>query len=87
MVYVYVLISEKDGKGYIGSTTDLKRRFVEHNEGKVASTKPRRPFNLVYYEAYVAEKDARQRESNLKLKSRAYQQLRKRLKYSLIDLV
>lgn len=83
MFYVYVLKSEKDKKGYIGSTSDLKRRIKEHNNGQVDSTKPRRPLKLVYYEAYVSEEDARIRESKLKLKSKAYAQLRKRLSNSL----
>ena len=83
MYYVYVLKSVKDGNGYIGSTNNLKRRFSEHQRGLVESTKPRRPFELVYYEAYKAESDARLREVNLKLKSRAYAQLRKRLVQSL----
>ena len=83
MFYVYVLKSKKDGQGYIGSTTDLKRRFAEHAQGIVPSTKPRRPLELVYYEAYKAEADARKREHNLKLKSRSYQQLRKRIAKSI----
>jgi putative endonuclease len=69
---------------YIGSTTDLKRRFQEHNNGKVESTKYRRPFELVYCELYKSEKDARRREHNLKLRSRAFQQLKKRITDSLI---
>ena len=68
---------------YIGSTNDLRRRFTEHNLGKVFSTKFRRPFQLVYYEAYKDEKDARNREKNLKLRSRAFAQLKKRLTNSL----
>jgi len=83
MFYVYVLKSRRDGNSYIGSTDNLKRRFVEHQKGLVASTKPRRPFELVYYEAYKVESDARLREASLKLKSRAYAQLRKRIKQSL----
>lgn len=83
MFYVYVLKSGKDGQTYIGSTPDLKRRLVEHQTGKVISTKPRRPLELIYYEAYKIEKDARLRETNLKLKSRAYAQLRRRLQHSL----
>ena len=55
----------------------------EHNDGEVTSTKPRSPLELVYYEAYKSEKDARLRESKLKLKSRAYVQLRKRIERSL----
>ena len=35
MVYVYLLISEKDGNFYTGSTRDLKRRLNEHNDGQV----------------------------------------------------
>ena len=83
MYYVYVLKSLKDGRGYIGSTDNLKRRLSEHLRGKVVSTKPRLPLELLYYEAYKVEKDARLREASLKLKSRAYAQLRARLKYSL----
>ncbi len=83
MYYVYVLKSGKDGKCYIGSTPDLRRRFKEHNQGLVKSTKPRRPMELAYYEGYKAKEDAIRRERNLKLKSRAYEQLRKRLVYSI----
>jgi putative endonuclease len=83
MYYLYVLKSNKDGNAYIGSTNDLERRMQEHNNGEVQSTKPRRPLELVYYEAYKAQKDARLRESKLKLKSRAYAQLRKRIEQSL----
>jgi len=64
---------------YIGSTGDLRKRFSDHNNGKVFSTKRRIPFELIYYEAYKAEKDARGREHNLKLRSRAYAQLKKRI--------
>lgn len=85
MYYVYVLKSKKDGNAYIGSTNDLGRRFEERTLGKVTSTKPRRPLELVYYEAYKSEKGARLRESRLKLKSRAYAQLRKRIAQSLSE--
>ncbi len=49
-----------------GSTNDLKRRLDEHNAGKVESTKRRKPFLSIYYEACIDEKDARQREKYLK---------------------
>jgi putative endonuclease len=83
MFYLYILKSKKDNKCYIGSTNDLKRRFTEHNKGLVQSTKSRIPFELIYYEAYKSENDARSREQNLKLKSRAYEQLKKRIENSL----
>lgn len=84
MYYVYVLKSKKDCKLYIGSTTDLKRRFQEHQEGKVPSTKPRRPLEVVYYESYKAEEDAREREHQLKKGKRAYEQLKKRVRNCII---
>jgi len=66
MYYVYVLRSTKDKGFYIGSTGDLAKRFREHQEGKSLSTKNRRPWQLVYYEACVAKKDALIRERYLK---------------------
>lgn len=82
MNYTYILQSKKDLQFYLGSTTDLKKRFKAHNDGKVFSTKARRPFELVYYEAYKSEKDARKREASLKLRSRAFTQLKKRIENS-----
>ena len=83
MFYVYVIKSKKDGMCYTGSTPDLKRRITEHNKGLVRSTVPRRPFILIYYEAYRSEKDARLRESRLKDYKRAFNQLRQRIVNSL----
>jgi len=66
MFYTYVIQSKTDGKWYTGSTNDLRRRFKEHNDKKVSSTKSRGPFKLIYYEACINEKDARIREKYLK---------------------
>ena len=66
MYYVYILISEKDQKFYIGSTSDLKRRMSEHNYGKVTSTKNRLPLKLICYEAYPSKIIAQRREKYLK---------------------
>lgn len=64
--YVYVLISERDGKFYIGYTDDLKKRLNDHNKGRVPSTKNRTPLKLVYYEACLNQQDATKRERQLK---------------------
>ena len=66
MFYVYILKSKKDNKSYIGSTNDLRSRMKLHNDGKIFSTKLRRPLVLIYYEAYLIESDARRREQKLK---------------------
>jgi putative endonuclease len=66
MEYTYVLISERDGKFYTGSTGDLRKRFRDHNEGRVRSTAYRRPWKLLYYEACLHSWDARRRERFLK---------------------
>ena len=80
---VYVLCSSKDQNLYIGSTNNLRRRLQEHNDGKSFATAPRRPFALVYYEAYMSEKDARHRENSLKLRGQARTHLMTRLSESL----
>ncbi|MFA5773456.1 MAG: GIY-YIG nuclease family protein [Candidatus Paceibacterota bacterium] len=83
MFYLYILKSKKDNNIYIGSTNDLRRRLSDHNNGKVFSTKSRRPFELRYYESYFDESDARKRESSLKKDGRALFQLKIRIKRSL----
>jgi len=84
MYYVYILKSKKDGMLYIGSTNNLERRLSEHNAGLIFSTKHRIPFEIIYYEAYKSEKEARKREHNLKLRSRAFAQLKKRIQESIL---
>ncbi len=64
--YVYVLYSDVSKSLYVGFTHDLKKRVAEHNKGLNFSTKPHRPWTLIYYEAHTEEVDARRRERYLK---------------------
>ncbi len=64
--YVYVLLSKLDDKFYIGFTEDLRKRLKEHNDGKSFATKCRRPFELIFYEAYRNKYDALRREKYFK---------------------
>jgi len=64
--YTYVIQSKKDGKWYTGSTNNLRKRFKQHNNNTVSSTKNRGSFTLIYYEACLNEQDARAREKFLK---------------------
>ena len=66
MYYIYILKSLKDKKLYSGYTADLKARILEHNKGRVESTKHRVPFDLIYYEAYLHQQDATTREKFFK---------------------
>ena len=66
MFYTYILHSLKDNKNYIGSTSNLKKRFQEHSKGKVFATKGRLPINLIFYEAFLEQKDAIRREKYFK---------------------
>jgi len=66
MHYVYILKSKKNGKFYKGLTDDLKRRIKEHNSGNSTFTRNNGPWELVYYEAFKSEKDARIEEKFLK---------------------
>ncbi len=63
---VYVLLSLKDGRHYTGLSSDIHSRLKIHNSGKVAATKSRRPFVLIYQEQIGELKDARVREKYLK---------------------
>jgi putative endonuclease len=66
MYYVYILQSQK-GKGlYIGYTSDLEKRVNDHNAGRNISTKPFRPYVMIFYEAFTDKKDAMAREEYLK---------------------
>jgi len=64
--YVYVLLSDRDDKFYIGYTNNLYRRLDEHNAKESFSTKGRTPFKLIYSEVCLSEKDAKRRERYLK---------------------
>ena len=62
---VYVLQSIKTKRWYTGFTNELRKRFKEHNDNKVFSTKGRGPFKLIYYEVClnkVVEKDTSYQE-------------------------
>ena len=64
--YVYVLLSKKANKWYIGSTRDLRKRILSHNAGENRSTKYGVPWKVIYCEISLDKKDARAREKYLK---------------------
>jgi len=66
MYFVYILQSEKNRSLYIGYTNDIFRRLKEHNEGKSKFTKSFKPYRLIFYEAFLNQRDAKAREEYLK---------------------
>jgi len=66
MFYTYILLSEKDHKQYIGYSSNLKKRIKKHLSGQSFATKSRLPFKLIFYEAFVNQKDALRREKYFK---------------------
>ena len=86
MHYVYILKSGKDGKLYIGYTKNLVERIEQHNRGKNFSTANRKPFHLVYFEGFKSQKDATNREKQLKQFKSSYGQLKKRIVNSLCEM-
>jgi len=64
------------GELYYGCTNNLERRLSEHNKEKDR-------WEIIYYEAYKSEIDARTRERRLKQYAQALTALKGRLKNSL----
>jgi putative endonuclease len=66
MYYVHVLLSLEDSHFYIGFSENIKKRLADHNAGRNTSTKPRRPFELIYYGAHFSKEGALRREAYFK---------------------
>ena len=74
MFYIYVLQSADGKTVYYGFSSNLKQRFEEHQKmPKHAGWK------LIYYEAYLNEQDARDRERMLKQYGAARGHLKQRI--------
>ncbi len=74
MYCVYLTKNLVTNNTYIGYTSDLRRRVKEHK---------RKNMELIYYETYKSEKDAREREKKLKQRGQTVRRLKERLKNSL----
>ena len=66
MLTTYILKSLKRDWYYIGHTLDKEFRLKCHNEGRVKSTKPYRPFVIIYSENFKTRSEAFKREQQLK---------------------
>jgi len=66
MFYTYALSSLKRNYLYVGITSDVERRLKEHNSGKNKTTKPYRPFVLIFEKEFNTRLEARTEEKKLK---------------------
>lgn len=62
MHYTYILRSLINGRLYVGSTNNLKKRISEHNSGGNISTKPYKPYELIFCEALPTLEESVERE-------------------------
>ncbi len=68
MYYVYILQSQYNKRFYVGSTNDVQKRIIKHNNGAVRSTKAYCPWKVVRVEGYDTRTQARKRELQIKNK-------------------
>ena len=66
MYYVYVLKSINFDRHYVGFTSNIGSRLKQHNSGKTKSTKPYKPWEILFFEEYENKIDAINRERYLK---------------------
>jgi putative endonuclease len=64
--FVYALVSDKDRRIYVGFSSNLEKRIIEHNSGKTKSTKGYLPWKLLYFEEVSNRALARQKEKYYK---------------------
>ena len=81
MYYVYLLHSELLDRFYIGMTSNLKRRVIEHKSGRSKFTSRSDDWKLVYFEGYVHKSLAVNRERKLKQRGQVLTYLKRRLGY------
>jgi putative endonuclease len=61
--FVYILYSPKSIKTYVGQSDNLAERLMNHNSGKVKSTKPYLPWVLIHSESFSSRAEAMKREA------------------------
>ena len=66
MYSVYVLISSKTGRRYVGSCADLSGRLRRHNAGESLATKHGLPWTLIHEEKFPTRSAATARERDFK---------------------
>jgi putative endonuclease len=64
--FVYLMHSDRSGRYYCGSTCDVDRRLLEHNNGECVSTCSGIPWKLMRVEPVETRAEAMRRERKIK---------------------
>jgi putative endonuclease len=63
---VYAISSIERNYIYVGLSSELEERITRHQKGYGRTTRPYRPFKLIYTEEFSSRAKARLHEKNLK---------------------
>jgi len=66
MITVYAISSIKRAYIYVGLTSQLNIRIIQHQNGNERTTKPYRPYRLIYTKEFENRRSAREFEKYLK---------------------
>lgn len=62
MYGIYILLSLKDKRTYVGYSQNITERFKQHESGRVKATKSRRPLRIIFTEEFKTIQEAKKRE-------------------------
>ena len=63
MFHIYAISSEIKNYIYVGMSEDVEKRVLRHNSGREKTTRPYKPFKLIFTECVSADrKEVRKRE-------------------------
>jgi len=77
--YIYLIRSRLDGSCYVGWTTDVARRLVEHNAGLSSFSRRKRAWQLIGVERCANPTTTKARERALKRSLRQMWLFKKRM--------
>ncbi len=66
MYFVYIIQNQKDESYYTGTTVDLEKRLIEHNNGHNIYVSSKKPFELIWYCIFNEKQKAYDFEKYLK---------------------
>lgn len=66
MYHIYILKSKIKDRYYVGYTNNLSEGLKKHNNGSNVSTRPHKPWEIIYSESFGDKRSAWLREQQIK---------------------